>query len=57
MVLFGLQHKDTAIMMMDGGHHVLCEKPMTLNGKQAAQMISAAHGNKRLLAEGHWVRP
>lgn len=42
--------------MFEGGKHVLSEKPMTLNGKQAKEMITAAAGNRRLLAEGHWVR-
>lgn len=50
------QHKATAIQMFEGGKHVLSEKPMTLNGQQAKDMIQAAEANRRLLVEGHWDR-
>mmetsp|Transcript_3407 Transcript_3407/g.9853 ORF Transcript_3407/g.9853 Transcript_3407/m.9853 type:complete len:453 (+) Transcript_3407:122-1480(+) len=50
------QHRETAIMFMNAGKHVLCEKPIALNATQTADMIATAKKNGVFLAEGHWDR-
>lgn len=37
-------HCDMALASLEGGYHVLCEKPMALHGKQAREMLLAAQG-------------
>ena len=41
------QHRDTAILFMNAGKHVLCEKPIALNAAHARDMIEAAKQNVR----------
>jgi predicted dehydrogenase len=36
-------HKDAAIAALQAGKHVLCEKPMALNGDEAQAMVDAWH--------------
>ncbi len=36
-------HKDAAIAALEAGKHVLCEKPMALNGNEAQQMVDTWH--------------
>ena len=45
-------HAPCAIMALNAGKHVLCEKPMALNAKQAKEMQEAAIKNNRILAIG-----
>lgn len=43
-------------MMLEGGRHVLCEKPLTLNGKQSFQLLQRAKEKKLLCVEAIWSR-
>src|SRR5690606_10871637 len=42
-------HAPLAIRAMDHGKHVLCEKPMGVNGKEVEAMIASARSNKVFL--------
>jgi predicted dehydrogenase len=44
-------HAEQAIACLNGGKHVLCEKPFAANSRQARAMIEAAHRSGRLLME------
>ncbi|MBD2844279.1 Gfo/Idh/MocA family oxidoreductase [Paenibacillus sp. IB182496] len=44
-------HADQAIRCMDGGKHVLCEKPIASNAFELRRMIDAARRNDVLLME------
>lgn len=44
-------HKDYAIACMNGGKHVLCEKPIASNSAELTEMIDAARRNGVLLME------
>ncbi|WP_026263345.1 Gfo/Idh/MocA family protein [Paenibacillus sanguinis] len=44
-------HAEQAILMMDHGKHVLCEKPMASNAAEVRRMIEAAGRNDVLLME------
>lgn len=48
-------HPDT-LAALAAGKHVLCEKPLALNARQAEEMIAAARGAKRFLMEALWSR-
>lgn len=43
-------------MMLEGGRHVLCEKPLTLNSKQSFQLLQRAKEKKLLCVEAIWSR-
>ena len=45
-------HAPCTIAALNAGKHVLCEKPMALNAKQAAEMKEAAEKNGKLLMIG-----
>ena len=49
-------HMDLSIQAMDAGKHVLCEKPLAVNGVQAQRMVDAARRNKVFLMEAFWTR-
>lgn len=42
-------HAPIGIAALQAGKHVLCEKPMALNGEEAKQMVDAAEQNGRVL--------
>lgn len=44
-------HAEQAILVMDHGKHVLCEKPMASNAAEVRRMIEAARRNDVLLME------
>lgn len=45
-------HAPATIMALNAGKHVLCEKPMALNAKEAQEMINAAKKNGKKLMVG-----
>ena len=49
-------HKDCSCMMMNGGKHVLCEKPMAVNRREAEEMFRCADENGVFLMEAMWAR-
>lgn len=49
-------HMELAIMMLDGGKHVLCEKPLTMNEKQSRRLLEHAKAKKLLCVEAIWSR-
>lgn len=49
-------HKDMAIKLLKAGYHVLCEKPMTLNAKDAKKVVEAAKATDRKFMVAHVVR-
>ncbi len=44
-------HHDLAILCMNHGKHVLCEKPMASNAREVGEMIDAANANGVMLME------
>lgn len=49
-------HKDCAVLAMEHGKHVLCEKPFALNGEEAKEMAMVARKNHVFLMEAMWTR-
>ena len=49
-------HCDNVLMCLEAGKHVLCEKPMVVNAKQAELCIAKAKEKKLFLMEGVWTR-
>lgn len=49
-------HLDVSLLMLKHGKHVLCEKPLAMNEKQAKQMIAYAKEKKLFFMEGIWCR-
>jgi predicted dehydrogenase len=49
-------HAENAIMCLEAGKHVLCEKPFTMNRREAEQVIALARRNSRFLLEAMWSR-
>jgi predicted dehydrogenase len=52
-------HAEWAIKALQGGKHVLCEKPLTLSGAEAQAMFAQARTSRRMLLEGYpyWFQP
>ncbi len=49
-------HCECSVLMMNHGKHVICEKPMAVNEKQALEMFACAKKNDVLLMEAMWAR-
>ncbi len=49
-------HIDCSCLMMNSGKHVLCEKPMAVNAREAQEMFDCAKKNGVLLMEAMWAR-
>lgn len=50
------EHAENAILCMNQGKAVLCEKPFAVNAKQVTKMIKTARNKNILLMEGMWSR-
>ena len=49
-------HKPCTLLMLKSKKHVLCEKPMAVNEKEALEMFACAKENQRFLMEAMWAR-
>ena len=49
-------HADMAVIALNAGKHVLCEKPMSHKSSEIEKMITAAEKNGKLLMIAHVVR-
>jgi predicted dehydrogenase len=49
-------HEEHAILCLERGKHVLCEKPIAINAAQTRRMIQAAQSRERVLMEAMWTR-
>ena len=49
-------HCVQAMLMMEHGKHVLCEKPISISARQTRMMIDCARQNHVFLMEGMWSR-
>jgi len=49
-------HAPQSIAALRAGKHVLCEKPLAMNGRQARQMVAAAQQAKRILMTAQCMR-
>ncbi len=50
------QHAGNALMALHGGKAVLCEKPFTMNLREAEQVVALARAKKLFLMEAMWTR-
>lgn len=44
-------HYDLAVMALESGRHVLCEKPLVMNPEQARKLLEVARTHKKLLGD------
>jgi predicted dehydrogenase/nucleoside-diphosphate-sugar epimerase len=49
-------HAPVSIELLENGIHILCEKPIATNLREALSMIKASKMNNRILAIGHFRR-
>jgi len=49
-------HYDNMLLCLNAGKHVLCEKPLTLDARQAAECIALARDKGLFLMEAMWMR-
>jgi predicted dehydrogenase len=49
-------HAEHVRLALEAGKHVLCEKPFTLNARQAADLIALARERRLFLMEAMWMR-
>jgi predicted dehydrogenase len=49
-------HKDNSIVCLRAGKAVLCEKPFTINAREAEELIAVARAEGRFLMEAMWTR-
>ena len=50
------QHCEWSIKALQAGKHVLCEKPIAMDAKEARLMAEAAKNSNRMLVEAVWTR-
>lgn len=51
-----VQHHAMALAALTAGKHVLCEKPITMDAKQARELAELARSRQLFLMEGVWTR-
>ena len=49
-------HREHSILALRAGKAVLCEKPFTINAREAEAIVRVAREQKRFLMEAHWSR-
>ena len=49
-------HKENSILCLNAGKAVLCEKPFTVNAREAAELIGVARDKGVFLMEAMWTR-
>jgi predicted dehydrogenase len=49
-------HRPNAILCLEHGKAVLCEKPFTINRAEAVEVVEVARRNNRFLMEAMWTR-
>ncbi|KAK6454748.1 bacterial [Scheffersomyces xylosifermentans] len=49
-------HKEQVIKSLEGGKHVLCEKPFTVNKRDAEELFKLAKSKNLFLMEAVWTR-
>lgn len=49
-------HVELSIKMLEAGKHVLCEKPMALNSREAGRVVETSRRCGRFFMEGVWSR-
>jgi len=49
-------HKESALMCLEAGKAVLCEKPLTVNAREAEEVVRAARRKGAFLMEAMWSR-
>ena len=49
-------HKECAMLCLEAGKAVLCEKPLTVDADQAEALIACAREHKQFLMEAMWTR-
>ena len=49
-------HAENALMCLNAGKHVLCEKPFTMNHREAAEVVHLARSKHLFLMEAVWTR-
>jgi len=49
-------HAENALLALRGGKAVLCEKPFTMNVRQAEAVVALARANQLFLMEAMWTR-
>lgn len=49
-------HAELSVKAMNNGKHVLCEKPLALNAKDATTMVEASKRTNRFFMEALWTR-
>lgn len=50
------QHYEVVLLMLEHNKHVLCEKPLCMNQRQAAHVLRVAAERKLFLMEAIWSR-
>lgn len=48
-------HLPNSLLCLEHGKHVLCEKPITVNGRELEQLVAAAKKADRFLMEAMWM--
>lgn len=49
-------HKQQVLPLLEKGKHVLCEKPLTVNAKEAKEMYAAADKSGKFFMAALWSR-